>query len=111
MPYGEPNSLSKGLKFKEKDSKIKKTKKYQKPGLQNELLVHWNKFIGLSSFQMALEMNILYIKSCSQACVLLQFPAGYQTPPNKSKFPLGIFQLKLHHLFLRELSEAQRACF
>lgn len=27
MPYGEPNSLSKGLKFKEKDSKIKKKKK------------------------------------------------------------------------------------
>lgn len=106
-----PTPSPKVLSSKKRIPKLKKQKKYQKPGLQNELLVHWNKFIGLSSFQMALEMNILYIKSCSQACVLLQFPAGYQTPPNKSKFPLGIFQLKLHHLFLRELSEAQRACF
>lgn len=68
MPYGEPNSLSKGLKFQEKDSKIKKKKKkYQKPGLQKELVVHWNKFIGLSSFQMALEMNILYSHSTPRA--------------------------------------------
>lgn len=60
MPYGQPNSFSKGPKFKEQDStkniKSQACKKITSP-------LKW--IIGLSSFQMVLEINILYYSHCT----------------------------------------------